>query len=217
MFKTDFWALVINHSSCVTEPRWIPNRPPLHYSQLCKSCPMPVDSLSLDSPHTKAHLLFQAHFSRLSLPSTDYLTDTKSVLDQAIRIIQVMTLWLHCGYLFLSTLLFYIGVTGCLCRGRMANHFSSHCGAASNDYSRSMAMGSICLYPSTLGNFNDSTSQVWEFSEPWVEDLNSNLHVPAKQSKNWIIYHNLWRSIREAQTNLLLCLEVCLILGNSKM
>lgn len=42
-----------------------------------------------DSPHTKAFLLLQAHFSRLPLPCTDYITDLKSVLDQAIRIIQV--------------------------------------------------------------------------------------------------------------------------------
>lgn len=56
---------------------------------LAKMCPVPVDSSTLDSPHTKAHLLFQAHFSRLQLPCSDYLTDLKSVLDQAIRILQV--------------------------------------------------------------------------------------------------------------------------------
>ncbi|KAL3188028.1 hypothetical protein MRX96_004263 [Rhipicephalus microplus] len=55
---------------------------------LAKACPIPVDSL--DSPHTKAHLLFQAHFSRLQLPSSDYITDLKSVLDQAIRILQAI-------------------------------------------------------------------------------------------------------------------------------
>ena len=32
----------------------------------------------------------QAHFSRLPLPNTDYGTDTKSVLDQAIRVLQAM-------------------------------------------------------------------------------------------------------------------------------
>lgn len=32
----------------------------------------------------------QAHFSHLPLPNADYLTDTKSVLDQAIRILQAM-------------------------------------------------------------------------------------------------------------------------------
>lgn len=32
----------------------------------------------------------QAHMSHLALPNTDYLTDTKSVLDQSIRILQAM-------------------------------------------------------------------------------------------------------------------------------
>lgn len=57
---------------------------------LAKMCPIMVDSSTLDSPHTKAHLLFQAHFSRLQLPCSDYLTDLKSVLDQAIRILQAI-------------------------------------------------------------------------------------------------------------------------------
>lgn len=58
--------------------------------ELAKSCPLSVDSFTLDSPHTKTLLLLQAHFSRLELPCTDYLTDTKSVLDQALRILQAM-------------------------------------------------------------------------------------------------------------------------------
>lgn len=32
----------------------------------------------------------QAHFSHLPLPNSDYLTDTKSVLDQSIRVLQAM-------------------------------------------------------------------------------------------------------------------------------
>lgn len=44
---------------------------------------------SFDSPHTKTQLLLQAHFSRAELPVADYVTDTKSVLDQALRILQV--------------------------------------------------------------------------------------------------------------------------------
>lgn len=32
----------------------------------------------------------QAHFSHLPLPNSDYLTDTKSVLDQAIRVLQAI-------------------------------------------------------------------------------------------------------------------------------
>lgn len=44
---------------------------------------------SFESPHTKTHLLLQAHFSHAELPIADYATDTKSVLDQALRILQV--------------------------------------------------------------------------------------------------------------------------------
>lgn len=43
----------------------------------------------MDNPHTKVFLLMQAHLSRVPLPNSDYGTDTKSVLDQSIRIIQV--------------------------------------------------------------------------------------------------------------------------------
>lgn len=49
-----------------------------------------VDKNRLDDPHVKANLLFQAHFSQLDMPISDYVTDLKSVLDQSIRIIQAM-------------------------------------------------------------------------------------------------------------------------------
>ena len=62
----------------------------LCFRELAKSCPVKVDSLTYDSPHTKTFLLMQAHFSRLPLPNTDFATDTKSVLDQAIRVLQAM-------------------------------------------------------------------------------------------------------------------------------
>lgn len=45
---------------------------------------------SLDSPYTKTNLLLQAHFSRTPLPIRDYNTDTKLLLDQAIRLIHCM-------------------------------------------------------------------------------------------------------------------------------
>lgn len=57
---------------------------------LAKMCRFQVDQYTYDSPNTKAYLLLQAHFSRLPLPCTDYITDLKSVLDQAIRINQAM-------------------------------------------------------------------------------------------------------------------------------
>ncbi|KAL7638072.1 UNVERIFIED_CONTAM: hypothetical protein RMT77_011697 [Armadillidium vulgare] len=58
--------------------------------ELAKRCPIEVNPYTYDSPHTKAHLLLQSHMSRIPLPCVDYLTDTKSVLDQAIRILQAM-------------------------------------------------------------------------------------------------------------------------------
>jgi hypothetical protein len=51
----------------------------------------PLAKYSFDSPHSKAFLLLQAHLSRFySLPVSDYVTDTNTVLDQTIRIIQAM-------------------------------------------------------------------------------------------------------------------------------
>lgn len=60
---------------------------------LASTLPFPVSPPdSYDSPHTKTHLLLQAHFSHAPLPIADYATDTKSVLDQALRILQVSQL-----------------------------------------------------------------------------------------------------------------------------
>lgn len=58
-------------------------------SELAKHLPIEVNPHSFDSSHTKTHLLLQAHFSHAILPCPDYATDTKTVLDQAIRICQV--------------------------------------------------------------------------------------------------------------------------------
>uniref|UniRef100_A0A674I0D5 Activating signal cointegrator 1 complex subunit 3 n=1 Tax=Terrapene triunguis TaxID=2587831 RepID=A0A674I0D5_9SAUR len=59
-------------------------------SELAKHLPIEVNPHSFDSSHTKTHLLLQAHFSRAMLPCPDYATDTKTVLDQSIRICQAM-------------------------------------------------------------------------------------------------------------------------------
>ncbi|XP_022081843.1 activating signal cointegrator 1 complex subunit 3-like [Acanthaster planci] len=59
-------------------------------SDLAKKLPLEVNPHSFDSPHTKTHLLLQAHYERQPLPSSDYATDLKSVLDQSIRIMQAM-------------------------------------------------------------------------------------------------------------------------------
>ncbi|XP_063676843.1 activating signal cointegrator 1 complex subunit 3-like isoform X2 [Bolinopsis microptera] len=58
--------------------------------EMATSLPIRVPSFSYDSPHTKVHLLLQAHFTRTAMPMTDYITDLKSVHDQAIRILQAM-------------------------------------------------------------------------------------------------------------------------------
>ncbi|XP_054346267.2 activating signal cointegrator 1 complex subunit 3 isoform X4 [Pongo pygmaeus] len=59
-------------------------------SELAKCLPVESNPHSFDSPHTKAHLLLQAHLSRAMLPCPDYDTDTKTVLDQALRVCQAM-------------------------------------------------------------------------------------------------------------------------------
>lgn len=58
-------------------------------SELAQRLPLQVNPHSYDSAHTKANLLLQAHFSRAQLPCSDYGTDTKTVLDNTIRICQV--------------------------------------------------------------------------------------------------------------------------------
>ncbi|KAL6488712.1 hypothetical protein MHYP_G00024530 [Metynnis hypsauchen] len=59
-------------------------------SELAQRLPLQVNPHSYDSAHTKTHLLLQAHFSRAQVPCSDYITDTKTVLDNAIRICQAM-------------------------------------------------------------------------------------------------------------------------------
>ncbi len=59
-------------------------------TELAKQCPIELNPYAMDSPHQKTHLLLQSHFCRNQLPNTDYGTDTKSVMDQAIRILQAM-------------------------------------------------------------------------------------------------------------------------------
>ncbi|OTF71583.1 hypothetical protein BLA29_003853 [Euroglyphus maynei] len=59
-------------------------------AQLAKICPFKMERRSMDSPHTKANLLLQAHCSRSPFPIVDYYTDLKTVLDQVLRIFQAM-------------------------------------------------------------------------------------------------------------------------------
>ena len=50
----------------------------------------PLADRDMADPHTKAHLLFQAHMQRVPLPITDYVTDSRNALDQALRVCQAM-------------------------------------------------------------------------------------------------------------------------------
>jgi hypothetical protein len=50
----------------------------------------PVDPTLCDDPHTKANLLLQCHLGRLALPVADYVTDTKTALDNSLRLLQAM-------------------------------------------------------------------------------------------------------------------------------
>eukprot|EP00467_Chlorarachnion_reptans_P010989 CAMPEP_0114498978 /NCGR_PEP_ID=MMETSP0109-20121206/7165_1 /TAXON_ID=29199 /ORGANISM="Chlorarachnion reptans, Strain CCCM449" /LENGTH=2132 /DNA_ID=CAMNT_0001676501 /DNA_START=186 /DNA_END=6581 /DNA_ORIENTATION=+ len=57
--------------------------------QLASKVRFPVRE-DYEDPHVKANLLFQCHLARLALPMSDFITDTRSLLDQAIRILQAM-------------------------------------------------------------------------------------------------------------------------------
>merc|ERR1719394_34641 len=61
-------------------------------AEFAEHTPLEVDLAiqAYDSPHTKAFLLLQAHMWGLALPSNDYKTDLKSVLDRSIPLIQAM-------------------------------------------------------------------------------------------------------------------------------
>lgn len=58
--------------------------------ELSRRLPLPIGDNEADSPHAKAYLLFQALFDRAPMPITDYKTDQKSAMDNAVRVIQAM-------------------------------------------------------------------------------------------------------------------------------
>lgn len=58
--------------------------------ELAKVLSFKAEHSELDSPHTKTQLLILAHLSRVELPISDYLTDTKLVLDQSVRLLNAM-------------------------------------------------------------------------------------------------------------------------------
>lgn len=83
---------VLAWMSCATEYDELPVRhnEDLINIELTKNLPLDPSKLDLPmwDPHVKAHLLLQAHFSRVELPISDYVGDQISVLDQSIRVIQ---------------------------------------------------------------------------------------------------------------------------------
>uniref|UniRef100_A0A915PDR7 Activating signal cointegrator 1 complex subunit 3 n=1 Tax=Setaria digitata TaxID=48799 RepID=A0A915PDR7_9BILA len=59
-------------------------------AQLQRTMPIKLPAgVAMDSSHTKALLLLEAHLSRMKL-MTDYVTDQRSMLDQCIRILNAM-------------------------------------------------------------------------------------------------------------------------------
>jgi activating signal cointegrator complex subunit 3 len=59
-------------------------------AQLADALPWNTGDLPMESPHTKALLLLMSHFTRGPLPITDYVNDTKTVLDQVPRVLNAM-------------------------------------------------------------------------------------------------------------------------------
>ncbi|KAJ2595779.1 activating signal cointegrator 1 complex subunit 3 [Coemansia sp. RSA 1721] len=60
--------------------------------ELEREVPFPIGRGKVDylSPHAKTNLLLQKHLVRGELPCSDYVTDTRTVLDSSIRILQAM-------------------------------------------------------------------------------------------------------------------------------
>jgi activating signal cointegrator complex subunit 3 len=59
-------------------------------AQLSSTLSWRVDPSTFGDAHTKTFLLLQAHFERKPLPISDYVNDTKSVLDQSLRVLNAM-------------------------------------------------------------------------------------------------------------------------------
>lgn len=88
-----------------------------HNATLMEHVPFKVNQYTLDSPHTKVNLILQAHFTRAPLPCSDYSTDTKSVLDQCLRIMQsILDFCADKGWLRVS--LYIIHLMQMCCQGR---------------------------------------------------------------------------------------------------
>ena len=78
--------------SCAEEFADLPVRhnEDLMNKELHKNLPYQYENINYGGSHDKTNLLFQAHFSRISMPISDYDTDLKLVLDNSIRILLFM-------------------------------------------------------------------------------------------------------------------------------
>jgi len=114
--------------------------------ELSKSCPLAVAAGSFNSPHTKANLLLQCHFSHQQLPSSDYYTDLKSVLDQSIRVLQVI-LFSYFISVYMYHLVIYGQIILCVgddrhvCRAGLVRSYNFLCKLNTNDCASQMARG----------------------------------------------------------------------------
>lgn len=59
-------------------------------AELAIKLPWDTSKMNMEDSHTKTYLLLQAHFYHIPLPISDYITDLKSVLDQAPRVLNGM-------------------------------------------------------------------------------------------------------------------------------
>ncbi|EMR09600.1 hypothetical protein PNEG_02184 [Pneumocystis murina B123] len=74
-------------------------------------------ALPLWDPHVKTFLLIQAHLKHFDLPIIDYITDTISILDQSVRILQAyIDISTELGYL--ETCLEFISLLQCIKHAR---------------------------------------------------------------------------------------------------
>ncbi|ESO12122.1 hypothetical protein HELRODRAFT_62279, partial [Helobdella robusta] len=85
-----------------------------------------VEHNTFDKSNTKALLLFWAYFSRTPLPSADYHTDLKSVMDQALRVLQAM-LDMSAELNYLSTSLRVINLMQMVVQGQWVDDCSLLC------------------------------------------------------------------------------------------
>ena len=84
-------ALSLSLSLTRTTPATVRHNEDELNAQLAELLPWRVRHADWDSAHVKCFLLLQAHMAHVPLPISDYVNDTKSVLDQALRLMNVRT------------------------------------------------------------------------------------------------------------------------------